>query len=311
MRTVHAGLRPEFGRLADVFEQPRDAAHAELLENQRAERCPVTAPLLEPTVDRWPSELDNVFERALTCEYASLTRDLRPITWAVTPYRGERSLDVSTGLSYPDKAERARRNPRVALLFSDPTGSESATTPVVLVQGRASVRDADLQGNTDRYVQQSLAKSSGMNGMPWFLIRRMSWYFSRIWIEVSPESMLWWPGGDLGKSAAAVGRRIGDGGSVRPGTRRKAPTRPGATSHRLAALRGPGRASRRTGTHDGRGRPAAAPAHQTGAAYRERIPGRPAGGRGGDRRTWVPDVSPGRPRAGVAGERRPGRLGQG
>lgn len=145
----------------------------------------------------WPADLDGVFEHALTCEYASLTRDLRPVTWAVTPYRGERSLDVSTGLSYPDKAERARRNPQVALLFSDPTGSPSATTPVVLVQGRARVRDADLQANTDRYLRESLAKTSGMDATPWFLRRRMSWYFARIWIEVWPERMLWWPGGDL------------------------------------------------------------------------------------------------------------------
>lgn len=146
---------------------------------------------------RWPAELGVVFERALTCEYASLTRDLRPITWAVTPYQGERSLDVSTGLSYPDKAERARRNPQVALLFSDLTGCSSATTPVVLVRGRARVRDADLQANTDRYVRESHAKTSRMSATPWFLKRRMGWYFSRIWIEVWPQSMLWWPGGLL------------------------------------------------------------------------------------------------------------------
>lgn len=36
MRTVHAGLRAEFGRLAEVFAQPRDPAHADLLEEQLA-----------------------------------------------------------------------------------------------------------------------------------------------------------------------------------------------------------------------------------------------------------------------------------
>lgn len=159
----------------------------------------MTAASVRSGLGGWPADLGEVFERALTCEYASLTRDLRPITWAVTPYRGEGSLDVSTGLSYPDKAERARRNSRVALLFSDPTGTGSPTTPVVLVQGRARVRDADLQANTDRYLRESLAKTSGMDGTPWFLMKRMGWYFSRIWIEVWPESMLWWPGGDLGR----------------------------------------------------------------------------------------------------------------
>lgn len=36
IRSVHASFRTEFGRLAEVFAQPRDAAHAELLEEQLA-----------------------------------------------------------------------------------------------------------------------------------------------------------------------------------------------------------------------------------------------------------------------------------
>jgi hypothetical protein len=144
------------------------------------------------------TQLDPVFALPLACEYASLTRDNRPVTWPVTPYVGANgTLDISTGLSYPDKAERARRNPRVALSFSDPTGTSLAEPPTVLVQGRATVRDVDLQSNTDRYVEQSLARTDGMNGMPWFLVSRLGWYFARIWVEVTPERVLWWPRGDL------------------------------------------------------------------------------------------------------------------
>ena len=120
---------------------------------------------------------------SLACEYATLTHDGRPVTWPVTPYQGERTLDVSTGLTYPLKAERARRNPQVALSFSDPAGyaSSSGSTsrpPVVLVEGLATVRDADLQANTDRYVRESIPKV-GTSGTPWFLARTWAWYYAR------------------------------------------------------------------------------------------------------------------------------------
>lgn len=153
-----------------------------------------------PTVS--PRRAAEVFGRALVCAYASLTRDGRPVTWPVTPYAGAGgTLDVSTGLTYPDKAERARRDPRVALLCSGAEDGGPDRAPVVLVQGRAAVRDADLQAGTDRYVRESLAKTgAGFAGMPWFLVRRLSWYFARIWVEVTPERIVWWPEGDLSRT---------------------------------------------------------------------------------------------------------------
>jgi len=58
----------------------------------------------------WPTELLGVFEQAVTCQYASLTRTGTPVTVPTTPYVGALgTLDVSTGLTYPAKAERARR----------------------------------------------------------------------------------------------------------------------------------------------------------------------------------------------------------
>ncbi|MEU7880553.1 pyridoxamine 5'-phosphate oxidase family protein [Microbispora bryophytorum] len=159
--------------------------------------------LITPTtptaLTAWPREAAELFDRAVVCEYASLTRDGRPVTWPVTPYAGPGgTLDVSTGLTYPDKAERARRDPRVALLYSSAEGTGLDRPPVVLVQGRAAVRDADLQANTDRYVQESLARTgSGFAGMPWFLTKRLGWYFARIYVEVTPERIVWWPEGDL------------------------------------------------------------------------------------------------------------------
>jgi hypothetical protein len=142
----------------------------------------------------WPSELRDVFERAITCEYASLTRAGAPVTIPTTPYVGSAgTLDVSTGLTYPAKAERARRNPKVAMLFADPIGAGTSDTPVVLVQGHAAVRDADLQANTDRYVRASMAKlPAAAEGQPKALLRRLTFYYARIWVEVTPLQIRWW-----------------------------------------------------------------------------------------------------------------------
>ncbi len=145
-----------------------------------------------------PKDVLQVFENYITCEYASFTASGQPITVPVTPYIGANgTLDTSTGLVYPAKAERARKNPHVALLFSDPTGSGLSDPPVVLVQGKAAVRDADLQANTDRYLRASQGKLPAlMAGFPKWLVRMQAWYWVRIWLEVTPARVLWWDHGD-------------------------------------------------------------------------------------------------------------------
>jgi hypothetical protein len=141
----------------------------------------------------YPSELLPVFQKSITCEYASLTASGSPITVAVTPYMGENTLDVSTGLTYPLKAERARRNPKVGLLYSDPVGSKLDNPPIILVYGHTAVRDRNLQKNTDRYVSYVAPNLP----LPDFVKRRMTFYFARIWVEVTPLKILWWENRDL------------------------------------------------------------------------------------------------------------------
>jgi hypothetical protein len=141
----------------------------------------------------WPDGLLDVFERSITCEYASLTRSGAPVTIPTTPYVGDGTLDVSTGLTYPAKAERARRNAKVALLFADPIGAGTTGAPVVLVQGHAAVRDADLQSNTDRYVRVAGEKLPEVTkGQPKFLLKRFAFYYARMWIEITPLRIRRW-----------------------------------------------------------------------------------------------------------------------
>jgi len=133
------------------------------------------------------------------CEYASLKKDGTPITSPVIPFPSEngRTIDVQTGLTYPTKAERARNNPQVCLLYSEPKASPLEKPSTVLVYGQATVYDSDLQANTDRYVRMNLARFTMFRQMPAFIFRQMDGYLARIWIAVTPLKLLWWPEGDM------------------------------------------------------------------------------------------------------------------
>jgi hypothetical protein len=147
-----------------------------------------------------PTDVKAVFERFITTELTTIDSAGQPITWPVTPYYtvGGPHIEVTTGLGYPKKANDARANPLVSLLFSDPTGSGIAEGPMVLVQGAAEVDDTDLEANRSRYARESAVKLPAVAKMmpPAPLQRYLSWYFTRIYVRVRPERVYVWPAGD-------------------------------------------------------------------------------------------------------------------
>jgi hypothetical protein len=102
-----------------------------------------------------PADVQSVFARFLTAELTTIDRGGRPVTWPMTPSYapGAACIDVRTELGTPKKALDARREPRVALLFSDPTGSGLADPPTVLVQGSAAVKVATPERRYDIHVR--------------------------------------------------------------------------------------------------------------------------------------------------------------
>lgn len=150
-----------------------------------------------------PEEVVPLLMDSLVCEYASIKRDGTPITSPLIPNPGKDgcTIDINTGLTYPWKAERARHNPKVCLLYSEPKGWIGKSPAVVLVYGQATVRDADLQGNTDRYVKAVRSYSSLFGRLPVSILRWMNGYIARIWISITPLKILWWPGGDIDQKA--------------------------------------------------------------------------------------------------------------
>ena len=147
-----------------------------------------------------PQEVREVFSRFITTELTTIDARQQPIAWPVTPYYapGGPTIDVTTGLGYPKKADDANRNRHVALLFSDPTGSGLSSGMQVLVQGTAHIEESDLDANRERYMRESAIKLPATTKMhpPKFMRGPLNWYYTRIYIEVRPERVFVWPTGD-------------------------------------------------------------------------------------------------------------------
>jgi Pyridoxamine 5'-phosphate oxidase len=148
-----------------------------------------------------PAEVQQVFARFLTTEYTTIDRRGQPICWPLTPYyhEGDPCIDVTTALGYPKKAFDARENPKVSLLFSEPTGCGMDNPPQVLVQGTAGVDHRDLEANRVRYTRESSEKLPGAKDLlpPKPVQRLFSFYFTRLYIHVRPERVYVWPDGDV------------------------------------------------------------------------------------------------------------------
>jgi hypothetical protein len=159
-----------------------------------------------------PPEVQQVFDRFITTEYTTVDRRGQPITWPVTPYYqpGGDCIDVTTGLGYPKKAKDARENPKVSLLFSDPTGSGIERPPLVLVQGTANVDDRDLEANRERYEREGGEKLPATKELlpPKPLRRLFSWYFTRLYVHVRPERVYIWPEGEVTREPQLLDTRI-------------------------------------------------------------------------------------------------------
>jgi len=143
-----------------------------------------------------PDNVVAMLRRTLVTEFATLSKAGVPIDTPVSYFNPDdlATIDVATGLSYPAKAERARRNPKVGLLIAG-----SKDEPIVSIAGMAAVKDADLQANAMRYIQET--SFSRPNNPPWELARHAVWYWTRMIVCVAPVTVRWWDNRDALGSA--------------------------------------------------------------------------------------------------------------
>jgi hypothetical protein len=144
-----------------------------------------------------PLEIINDY---FTCEFTTLSRDGSPVTWPVSPtLLPDGRFVAATSIGLPQKAFNIRRNPKVSLLFSDPTGSGVTEPGAVLIQGDATAEDlivTDMLSNPDLAKALETVMSRQPSGALWstWIGRRLWWsYYMRIVIYVTPRRAWFWP----------------------------------------------------------------------------------------------------------------------
>jgi len=157
-----------------------------------------------------PADVIAVFQAFRTCEFTTLAKDGTPITWPTLPFfdAEQGRFVITTSIALAQKAINIRRNPRVSLLFSDPTACGLPEPPAVLVQGDAVAPDeiiTAIKGSEDQLqmVFERQPSSGIYSGNP--LMRYLfDWYYMRLIMVITPRRVRWWPQGDFTRAAQAI-----------------------------------------------------------------------------------------------------------
>ncbi|WP_369036002.1 pyridoxamine 5'-phosphate oxidase family protein [Streptomyces adonidis] len=156
----------------------------------------------------------DVLDAYRTCEFVTLGRDGTPLAWPTAVRRREDgTLVLTTSLAFAQKALNIRRDPRVALLFSDPTGSGLTDAPQIFVGGTAECPDDIRTGPEDLddywrtlFERQPHSRSYLLRPMR----RLMDWYYLRLVITVTPEQVIVRPSAESPRPKASAEPSTGE-----------------------------------------------------------------------------------------------------
>lgn len=136
-----------------------------------------------------PRHVTDLISTTFSLEFATISQAGVPIDTPTLAFPADdlSTIDVATGLAYPAKAERLRRNPKAGLWIDGVLPGE----PTISIAGYGATRDTDIQANSLRYIREIASYGVGMMA-PWELEHKAVWYWSRILMCIAPKEILWW-----------------------------------------------------------------------------------------------------------------------
>jgi hypothetical protein len=150
----------------------------------------------------------SVLDAYRTCEFATIARDGTPLAWPTSPFRRpDGTLLVTTSIAFAQKAVNVRRDGRVALLFSDPTGSGLSSPAQMFIRGTAVcppgliTSPAALEEFWSMlFWRQPSSRAYTLPG-----IRLLTdWYYIRMLITVTPQTVTERPAGSATRPVEAL-----------------------------------------------------------------------------------------------------------
>ena len=145
-----------------------------------------------------PLELREVFENALVCEFTVISPAGRPITHPLLPlYDSEEGrLFVTSSVLFSKKLDHIKRNPKVAVLFSNRAGIRVSPYRILLVKGEAKIGEEDIHHGWERLLPIWRKKEPYIDN---FVKMRyaLPLFWERSVVEVAPNKIYAWPQGDV------------------------------------------------------------------------------------------------------------------
>jgi pyridoxamine 5'-phosphate oxidase-like protein len=152
-----------------------------------------------------PPTVGAVVREFRSCEFSTLARDGTPVTWPTMPFfePEHRRFLITSSVGLAQKLFNVRRDGRVAMLFSNPTGSGLVSPPFVLIQGDAKAPEGLMPPEEFGVERAQLLFERQPVGitmigiLPGPVRKLADWYSWRVFIHVRPRRIRWWADADL------------------------------------------------------------------------------------------------------------------